>query len=174
MPAVKRIMLNMDLPRVNERNLHVLRASLVSGTIASLASTAALVLLAKAQKKSALQPLNATSHWLHGAKAAERDTADVAHTAVGYATHHASAIFWALPFQAWLALRPNRASSALLRDAAVMSAIAAAVDYGVVPKRLTPGWELVLSKTSLIATYGALALGLFAGARLVERFLARR
>src|SRR3954468_4959881 len=36
------------------------------------------------------------------------------------------------------------------------------------PKRLTPGWELVLSKRSMAATYGAMALGLAAGA-LVAR-----
>src|SRR3954469_2300476 len=104
MSAMQRIMRNMYALKSNAANLRILRASLVSGTIASLVSTAALLLLAKAEKKSALQPVNATSHWLHGAKAAGQNTADAAHTAVGYATHHASAVFWALPFQAWLAL----------------------------------------------------------------------
>ncbi|HJU18551.1 MAG TPA: hypothetical protein VJ770_19030 [Stellaceae bacterium] len=46
----------------------------------------------------------------------------------------------------------------------MMSAIAAAVDYGATPKRLTPGWELVLSKHLMVATYGAMALGLAGGA----------
>jgi hypothetical protein len=50
-----------------------------------------------------------------------------------------------------------------------MSAIAAVVDYGVAPKRLTPGWELVLNKRSIVAAYGALALGLAAGALLTQR-----
>jgi hypothetical protein len=45
--------------------------------------------------------LNSTSHWLHGDGAA-RETIDIAHTSVGYATHHASAVFWARPFEAWL------------------------------------------------------------------------
>jgi hypothetical protein len=49
-----------------------------------------------------------------------------------------------------------------------MSAIAAAVDYGATPKRLTPGWELVVSNNSMVTTYGAMALGLSAGA-LVAR-----
>src|SRR3954467_15280187 len=131
----------------------ILRSAFVTGTIASVVSSAALALLAKMERKSALQPVNATSHWLKGAEAASRNTADAAHTLVGYTTHHASTVFWALPFQAWLAIRQRPSAQQLLRDAAVMSAIAAVVDYGVVSRRLTPGWELVLSKTSLVVAY---------------------
>ncbi len=53
--------------------------------------------------------------------------------------------------------------------ASVISAVAAAVDYGLVSKRYTPGWEDVLPKKSIVATYGALALGLAAGALLTRR-----
>ena len=143
-------------------------SALVTGTVASVLSTGALALLAKRENKSAFQPTNATSHWLHGDRAARRRGFDTAHTLVGYATHHASALFWALPFEAWLASQPRRNTGELVRDACAMSAIAAAVDYGVVPKRLTPGWELVLSKRSLAATYGAMALGLFGGALIAR------
>jgi hypothetical protein len=151
-----------------ERWVRIGLSSLVTGTVASVVSTAALALLAKGEGKGALQPTNATSHWLHGEEAGRRRAPDAAHTAVGYATHHASALFWALPFQAWLAARPRRRPAELLRDACAMSAIAAAVDYGATPKRLTPGWELVLSKRSIAATYGAMALGLAAGAALAR------
>ncbi len=96
---------------------------------------------------------------------------DTAHTLIGYATHHASALFWAVPFEAWLAARPPRTTIELLRDACAMSAIAAVIDYGVTPKRLTPGWELVLSKRSTAATFGAMALGLAAGALLARAWL---
>jgi hypothetical protein len=51
-----------------------------------------------------------------------------------------------------------------------MSAIAAIVDYGIVPKRLTPGWELSLSKKSMAGAFASLAIGLAAGA-LVSRQL---
>lgn len=139
----------------------------VTGTVASLASTAALGLLAKGDGKGVLQPINATSHWLHGDDGAKHGELDVEHTAIGFGTHKASALFWALPFEVWLAARPPRSPFELLRDACAMSAIAAAVDYGATPKRFTPGWELVLSKRSLLATYGALALGLAGGAMLI-------
>jgi hypothetical protein len=151
-----------------DRRLRIGLSGLVTGTAASVVSTAALALLAQREGKSAFQPTNATSHWLHGDRAASCREPDAAHTLIGYATHHASALFWAVPFEAWLAARPPRPAAALLRDACVMSAIAAVIDYGAMPKRLTPGWELVLSKGSITVTYVAMALGLTAGALIAH------
>ena len=144
-------------------------ASLVTGTIASVVSTAALAALAKAEDKSAAQPLNATSHWLHGDGAAAVTDVDAEHTGVGYATHHASAVFWAVPFEAWQHYRPAQSNGELIRDAVVMSTLAAVVDYGLTPRRLTPGWELVLRKPSMIGAFAALAAGLAAGAMVTRR-----
>jgi hypothetical protein len=139
-----------------------------SGTVAGLVSAAALAALARYEGKGALQPINSTSHWLHGESAARVEQADLAHTAIGFGTHQASAIFWAVLFERWLARRPPRTPAQMLLEAAGMSAIAAAVDYGLVPKRITPGWEVVLSPRSLVATYGALAVGLAAGALVTQ------
>lgn len=74
--------------------------------------------------------------------------------------------FLAAPFQTWLAFDPPRTLSALQRDAFAMSGVAALVDYGATPKRLTPGWELALSKKSMAVAYVAMAFGLAAGALL--------
>lgn len=145
-----------------------LSASL-SGSIASVVTAATLAALARAEGKGMWQPTNATSHWLHGEDAAHVRRADGAHTLTGYATHHASAIFWAFPFERWLQTRPPRTPAQMLMEAAGMSAIAAAVDYGVAPKRFTPGWEDVLSVRSIALGYGALALGLAAGALVTQR-----
>jgi hypothetical protein len=139
-------------------------SGLVTGTVASVVSTTALASLAKAEGKRASRPTNSTSHWLHGENAGSYQGIDVAHSGVGLATHHASALFWALPFEAWLALSPPRSSTELLLKAAGMSTIAAAVDYGIAPKRLTPGWELTLSKAAIGAAFASLAIGLAAGA----------
>lgn len=151
----------------------LLASALVTGTVAGVVSTAALAALAKAEGKRAAQPTNATSHWLHGENAGNHGRVDFAHTAIGFATHQASAVFWALPFEMWLASNPPRSAMELLRDAAVMSAIAAAVDYGITPKRLTPGWELTLSKRSVAGAFVSLSLGLAAGA-LVSRRLSSK
>jgi hypothetical protein len=147
--------------------------ALVTGTVAGLASAAALALLAKAEGKGALQPVNATSHWLHGDNAAACDRLDARHTLVGFATHYASAVFWALPYEFWRARRRPPAAGTRLRGACMTSAVAAAVDYGITPKRLTPGWELVLSKRSMVVAYGALALGLAVGTKLAQALVGR-
>ena len=147
--------------------------ALLTGTVASLASAAALALLARAEGKGALRPINATSHWLHGEKAARCGQFDATHTLIGFATHYASAVFWALPFESWRARRQPSSAGALLRGACMTSAVAAAVDYGITPKRLTPGWELVLTKRSMLATYGVLALGLASGTKLAQAVAGR-
>lgn len=152
----------------------LLGEALVTGAVASLASAAILALLAKAEGKGALQPVNATSHWLHGDKAARCDEFDTTHTLIGFATHYASAVFWALPFQWWRARRAPPSVGALLGGACITSAVAAAVDYGVTPQRFTPGWELVLSKRSMVVTYAALALGLASGAKLAQALVGHR
>jgi hypothetical protein len=147
----------------------LLFSGLVTGSVASVVSTGALAALAKVEGKAAAQPANSTSHWLHGERAASFGGVDVAHTGIGLATHHASAMFWALPFEAWLAFHPPRSSIELFRDAAVMSAIAGVVDYGITPKRLSPGWELTLSRPSMAGAFAGLALGLAAGAFVSRR-----
>ena len=141
-----------------------LKRAAVSGTVASVTSTAALAVLARIEGKGALQPINSTSHWLNGDKAGIVTAADLRHTAVGYATNHAATIFWAVFFERWLATRRPQPLLPMLRDAMVLSAVAAAVDYIATPKRFTPGWEFVLSKRSMAVTYGAMAAGLAAGA----------
>lgn len=153
--------------------VRALRFAIASGTVASATSTVALALLARAEGKGALQPVNSTSHWLNGERAGSFKGADLAHTAVGYATHHAATLFWAVIFERWIMDRRPLATRVMVRDALVLSAVAAAVDYGATPKRFTPGWEFVLSKRSMAATYVAMAAGLAAGAMIRQRSPAR-
>lgn len=145
------------------------RAALSTGSIASAITTAALAGLAKARGKGVLQPTNSTSHWLHGERAAEATGADLAHTGVGYATHHASTAFWAAPLEAWLAARPARNPADIFGRAIAVAGIAALVDYALVPKRFTPGWENVLPPRDIAVVYGVLAIGLAAGAMMARR-----
>jgi len=140
-----------------------IRYALCCGTLAGLASTAALILLARLEDRSPWQPANAISHWVWGEEAGSMDEADMRHTGLGLATNQIAAMFWGLPFGAWLARRPPRNAPAMLRDASIMTAIAAAVDYLLIPRRLTPGWELALPKRSVAAAFGAMALGLALG-----------
>jgi hypothetical protein len=133
--------------------------ALISGSLASIAAAVALAACARREGRRAPQPLNATSHWLHGDQAAARGEADLPHTVVGYGTHHAAAVMWAGMFE-WMRERSSSDSTAaVVRDAAVTSTVAAAVDYTITPHRFTPGWELVLSKQSMAMAYAAMAAG---------------
>jgi hypothetical protein len=133
-----------------------------------MTSTIALALVARAEGKAASQPINATSHWLNGNQAGSFKGIDIAHTAVGYATHHAASVFWAALFEWWIGERRPLPAMKLCQHAVATSVVAAVVDYGATPKRLTPGWELVLTKRSMAVAYGAMAVGLALGALALQ------
>ncbi len=154
--------------------LPALRRALLSGTTASATSTLALALVARLEGRGALQPVNATSHWLNGEAAAAVVHADLRHTGVGYLTHHAATLFWAVLFERAIARRRPLAPLPMLRDAFAMSAFAAAIDYVATPKRFTPGWEFVLSKRAMAAAYAAMGIGLAAGSLATQRGSSRK
>ncbi|MDH6594941.1 hypothetical protein M2165_004830 [Variovorax sp. TBS-050B] len=147
-----------------------LRTGLIAGSCASVASTAALMLCGRREAGSMVAPTNATSHWLWGDKAFAVRRPTLRHTALGYATHHASAIFWALLY-AWLHAErhPPRTVPEALAGAGAATAVAFAIDYTVTPRRLTPGFEHHLSKRSMGVVYGLFAVGLAAGCLLAQR-----
>ena len=148
--------------------LDLLLDILWSGVLGSLASALAAGGSARAEGRGALQPLNATSHWLHGERAGRVRRLDVAHTGVGLLTHIASALFWAVPYSLWLQRKSERSTEEIIVGGAATAAMAATVDYLAMPRRLTPGWELALSRRSIGITFVGLALGLAGGALLAR------
>lgn len=146
----------------------ILLTAATSGTVASAAVAAMLALRARAEGKGVLQPFNATSHVAHGPEAGRMRDADLAHTGLGAAAHHAAAMFWSLPFGWWLASRKNPTAREVAAGAAVTAGVAATVDYGLLPKRATPGWEHAVSTKSIAMAFGAMALGLAAGGLAVR------
>jgi hypothetical protein len=84
--------------------MNIASRSLVSGSLASIAAALALAACARREGHRAPQPLNATSHWLHGDGAAARGEVDFSHTAVGYGTHHAAALIHHAAALMWAAL----------------------------------------------------------------------
>lgn len=123
-------------------------------------STVVLSALGRRRTGSASSGSNATSHWVWGERAKRRHGTDLRHTALGYGIHHASSIFWALWFER--AARGRRA-----RDIAAIGAATAVtayvVDYHVVPRRLTPGFDRHLTPAGMVATYATFAAGLVVG-----------
>lgn len=139
---------------------------LLSGSAVSVGTTMVLAALARAEGKASVQPVNSTSHWYFGEPAGRSRAVDLRHTLLGFATDHGASLFWAGVFEAVRRYRPRRP---VALDAAAVSALAAVVDYAVVPKRLTPGWEKVATPRAIATTYGAMAVALSASAVLRPR-----
>jgi hypothetical protein len=141
----------------------LLKDALRSGALASLLSTAVLAARGRREAGTPYGPTNATSHWLWGERAFARDGFSLRYTVAGYLIHHASATFWALLGHHWL--RGKKPLPAL-GNAVVVSAVACAVDYGLTPPRLRPGYEQRLGRASLALVYLGFAAGLALGALL--------
>lgn len=140
----------------------ILRCAWVSGSVASIASTAVLTAAVQLGGKPPASGTNATSQWVWGRAAWRARRGDLRHTAVGYLIHHASSVWWAVLFEAVHAWRPPRGQREVMLRAAATSALAAWVDYRVVPKRLTPGFEAHLGRPAIACVYAAFAAGLAA------------
>ena len=69
-------------------------------------------------------------------------------------------MLWALFFEMLRARSSKTDLVSIARDATIVSATAAIVDYGLMPRRLTPGWELAVPKRSIATGLAALAAGL--------------
>lgn len=133
----------------------------MSGALAGCATTLAAAVAGRRVTGSYTAPLNATSHFLWGERAGWQNRPSLKFTATGVATNFAASVFWAL-FYEGLAARRKRTPARALADATLVCAAAYVTDYHLVPKRLTPGWEMRLPGRALAAVYGALALGLCA------------
>jgi hypothetical protein len=146
------------------------KRGLVSGSTASVLSTAALALLGKEGTGSSYAATNAISHWIWGNKAARQDSPSLRYTVTGYLIHHASATFWSVLYERYCARLLDRKDPATtIATATAASAVACFTDYQLTPERLHPGYEKRLSRPALAVVYGAFGLGLAAGAMLCRR-----
>ncbi|HET9653589.1 MAG TPA: hypothetical protein VFP36_15425 [Usitatibacter sp.] len=139
-----------------------LKAALLSGSAASVASTFALLWCGRQDVHDGAAPLNGPSQWIWGTAAPYSSGFSVRHTVVGYLIHHLASIFWAVFFERWRPGRPEAMPA--VAAAALTSATASIVDYQLTPQRFRPGFEKRLSRPSLTLVYAAFAAGLAAAA----------
>lgn len=163
----------------------VLGRALTSGTISGLATAVVASRAGKRETGSYAAPLNATSHIIWGDKASHQDRPSLKYTATGFFLNHASTIFWALFYEKWFGrpgkgqrsdTRPRVETGSLAKPILGASAVTAAayiIDYHLIPRRFTPGFEKRLSRKSLAAIFAALAVGL-AGRDVVDAAKSRR
>ena len=154
---------------VNLRWGKTIRKAMVSGAVASVLSTISLAILGKSELDRTAAPVNGPSQWIWGRHAPFQNRFSWQYTVVGYAIHHAASVFWAIFHEKHLEqLDPEEGSGALIVPAIVTTAAAYVIDFYVVPKRLSAGFEQRLSKGALFIVYGTFALGL-AGGALINR-----
>ena len=146
-----------------------LREGLVSGTLAGVFSAVALLVTGKRETGSAVAPVTAESHWLWGDESLQEDRATWRHTLTGIVTHQLSTVFWATLYALVRGKRQavRNIPEALLGGIAT-SAAAAAIDYTLMPRRLTPGFEHRLSTPAMVGVFAALAGGIALGALLLR------
>lgn len=113
---------------------------------------------------SFLAPLNATSHWLFGTAEAARGGWMAGPTLMGLVTHVVASLFWACVLMLALRVWPLYAPAALFVAGLGTGVIALVVDYGILPRMLSPGWHLVLPWPAVIAGFLLLGAGLGLGA----------
>lgn len=139
------------------------KRAIKDGALAAMLSGGSLAARGKADTGSALAPINAPAHIVHGDESLQRDEASLRHTLVGAALHTASAMLWAGLYHSLQARRRQPSVVGAVVDAAAVTAIAAVVDLKLVPERLTPGFQHRLSTRSLWTVYATMALGLAMG-----------
>jgi hypothetical protein len=138
------------------------RYILFCGTGAALASVAAITALARVEGRDIRRPVNASSHWLWGDDAAWTAKTDLARTGIGGATNLLAGFMWGALFGAYLHLRRPEPVG-IVRDGVVLGGLAGLLDYGLLPRRLSPGWELALSSRSVVLSMAAMATGAVLG-----------
>lgn len=137
------------------------RRSLVSGTVAGIVTSLLSGLAARQAGIPAAAPTNAVSHVLWGRKAAARDRPSAKYTLSGFIINHLASIVWAAVYEKFFGTRARRGDVAMaVAGGVLVSAAAYMVDYYVVPKRFTPGYEKRLAGPALFLIYGGLAFSL--------------
>lgn len=144
-----------------------IRDGAVSGSVASVLSTAVLSARGQEEDGTPFAPTNAISHWFWGERAAWQNGPSARYTALGYAIHHASSTLWAVLYEKWFGEKAERGELLpAVVGGATVAGLACFVDYKMTPQRLQPGFEKRLSTPSLFMVYASF------GAALVLRGLA--
>jgi len=148
----------------------VIGRALMTGSVASAISAGVLGALAKAEGKNVIQPINATSHWLHGEKGSQRNRCWAHGNRLCDAPRRKRVLGDLVRLQS---SSDEPGLGKVIRNAALVSTVAAAVDYGLMPKNLTPGWEGPLPIRSVAGGFLGMPCGLALGGLVTRRVLTR-
>ncbi len=137
-------------------------ASSVPRALSASAMTAvAVAFFGWRENGNAVAPINAISHIVWDEDALDKDDLSLKYTGVAVALNASANGGWAWIYQVLFARSRDEGEAVKpIVGALCVAMLAYVVDYHVVPKRLTPGFEHRLSRRALFFIYLALALGL--------------
>lgn len=133
--------------------------------IAFLVTTTGLLVLGPTDHRSPFAPVNSISHMLYGQRAYVIDEPKPKYLLPGILLNFGAMLGWAAVAEIVLRLLkvqiPQTALNLFVCSGVTL--LAYFVDFYVVPKRFTPGFEHVLSSRSMLVLYALMAASLFAG-----------
>lgn len=144
--------------RTSSRDM--LARAAAAGSFAGLVTTATVAVAGARETGSAAAPINATSHVLWGDEAGRTDAVDVKHTLPGVLINVGAGVFWALVHELVLERLPRRDRVTAAASGVAVAGLAYVVDYHLIPRRLSPGWELRLPHKSVALGFAVLGLTL--------------
>ena len=141
------------------------------GLVAAAATAGALVGFGWV-RGSPLQPLNTIAHVVLGTRAFYVHDAHPLVTSVGIFVHILSMVAWGTLFS--IGVKRSRGIRVWV-GALVLTAVAAALDFVLLPPRFSPGFETVLTRGEVIIVYAVMAasLGMAAAMRNEQQEIVR-
>ena len=148
-----------------------IQKSSLSGTASGLLMSMVIAMASRARTGRTAPGLNAISHILWGGKAGRQRNWSFRYTVSGLLLNQLACLFWSGFFEALFRDRPNRLPGQGVPHVILVSFVAYLVDYHVVPKRCTPGFELLFPRAWYPSLYAGLAASLWAGAQVRDSSL---
>ena len=146
------------------------KSTWIPASAAALAVFIAVTVMGRRDSGSAVAPINASSHVLWGDEAASVEKVTLKHTLPGAAINLGAAFWWAVVFRKLFGQSvDHRGAAAAMAGGVATAGLAYAVDYHLLPRRLTPGWEQRISSRSLAMSLAAMGIGLGLGAVIARR-----
>jgi hypothetical protein len=146
-----------------------IRKTSLSGTVSGLLMAAVIATASRARTGRGSMGINAVSHIIWGPTAGKQPHLSLRHTLPGFLLNQVACLFWALCYETTLRSQRPSVPARRILHALALSGLAYLVDYHVVPKRFTPGFEWVFTRAWFPGLYAGLAGSLWAGGQVSAR-----
>lgn len=149
------------------------RQVVFTGTGAVVGTLLAMSILATRRGKSLTEVLNTSTHIFDRRAETTDSSFSFQRTGLGTMVNIGAAFFWGSVAAYAMANLQRRGTGGKLAAGCLTATVAGTVDYGLLPRRLTPGWEFVLPPTDIAIIFACMGTGISAGS-IIEAQTERR